>query len=198
MSGARPPRLVVGVSGGSGMPYVPDLLRLLRELGVETHLVVSSGAKRVMTAEGSGPQLADLTALATHVHEDRDLAAGIASGSFRTDGMVLLPCSAGTLAKVAQGFTDTLITRAAHVTLKERRRLVLVVREDPLPRPMLVNLLAAHDAGATVMTASPGFYHAPEDLNDLLRFVTARVLDQFGLDVPGFRRWRDGTPEDPE
>lgn len=198
MSGARPPRLVVGVSGGSGMPYVPDLLGLLRDLGVETHLVVSSGAKRVMTAEGGGPQLADLTSLATHVHEDRDLAAGIASGSFRTDGMVLLPCSAGTLAKVAQGFTDTLITRAAHVTLKERRRLVLVVREDPLPRPMLVNLLAAHDAGATVMTASPGFYHAPEDLNDLLRFVTARVLDQFGLDVPGFRRWRDGAPEDPE
>ncbi len=195
MSGSRPLRLVVGVSGGSGMPYVPDLLALLRNLGVETHLVVSSGAKRVMTAEGSGPQLADLTALATHVHEDRDLAAGIASGSFRTDGMVLLPCSAGTLAKVAQGFTDTLITRAAHVTLKERRRLVLVVREDPLPRPMLMNLLAAHDAGATVMTASPGFYHAPEDLNDLLRFVTARVLDQFGLDVPGFRRWRDGAPE---
>lgn len=197
MSGARPPRLVVGVSGGSGMPYVPDLLGLLRDLGVETHLVVSSGAKRVMTAEGGGPQLADLTALATHVHEDRDLAAGIASGSFRTDGMVLLPCSAGTLAKVAQGFTDTLITRAAHVTLKERRRLVLVVREDPLPRPMLVNLLAAHDAGATVMTASPGFYHAPEDLNDLLRFVTARVLDQFGLDVPGFRRWRDGAAGGP-
>ena len=195
MSGSSPPRRVVGVSGGSGMPYVPDLLALLRDLGVETHLVVSSGAKRVMTAEGSGPQLADLTALATHVHEDRDLAAGIASGSFRTDGMVLLPCSAGTLAKVAQGFTDTLITRAAHVTLKERRRLVLVVREDPLPRPMLMNLLAAHDAGATVMTASPGFYHAPEDLNDLLRFVTARVLDQFGLDVPGFRRWRDGAPE---
>lgn len=189
--GRRPVRLVVGVSGGSGMPYVPDLLEMLRDLGVETHLVVSSGAKRVMTAEGSGPQLGDLTALAAHVHEDRDLAAGIASGSFRTDGMVLLPCSAGTLAKVAQGFTDTLITRAAHVTLKERRRLVLVVREDPLPRPMLVNLLAAHDAGATVMTASPGFYHAPADLNDLLRFVTARVLDQFGLDVPGFRRWRE-------
>lgn len=187
----RPLRLVVGVSGGSGMPYLPGTLSALRDLGVETHLILSSGAKRVMAAEGNGPQPADLTALASAVHEDRDLAASVASGSFRTDGMLLLPCSAGTLAKVAQGFTDTLITRAAHVTLKERRRLVLVVREDPFPRPMLTNLLAAHDAGATVMTASPGFYHAPENVADLLHFVTARVLDQFGLDVPGFRRWRE-------
>ncbi|PTA67582.1 UbiX family flavin prenyltransferase [Deinococcus arcticus] len=184
-------RLVVGVSGGSGMPYALSALQALRALNVETHLVVSSGAKRVMTAEGAGPQLPDLTAQATQVHEDRDLAASVASGSFRTDGMLLIPCSAGTLAKVAHGFADTLLTRAAHVTLKERRPLVLVVREDPLPRPMLVNLLAAHDAGATVMTASPGFYHAPQDVGELLHFVTARVLDQFRLDVPGFRRWRE-------
>ncbi|GAQ20136.1 3-octaprenyl-4-hydroxybenzoate carboxy-lyase [Deinococcus grandis] len=185
-------RLVVGVSGGSGMPYAESILRALRDLGVESHLVVSSGAKRVMTAEGSGPQLADLTALASVVHDDRDLAAGVASGSFRTDGMLVVPCSAGTLAKVAQGFADNLVARAAHVTLKERRRLVLVLREDPLPRPMLLNMLAAHDAGATVMTASAGFYHAPGSVDELLHFVTARVLDQFGLDVPGFRRWREG------
>lgn len=191
---ARPFRVVVGVSGGSGMAYLPGTLRALRDLGAETHLVLSSGAKRVMTAEGGGPQPADLTALASVVHEDRDLAASVASGSFRTDGMLLLPCSAGTLAKVAQGFADTLITRAAHVTLKERRRLVLVVREDPLSRPMLVNMLAAFEAGATVMTASPGFYHAPQTVDDLLHFVTARVLDQFGLDVPGFRRWGGPAP----
>ncbi|WP_221090147.1 UbiX family flavin prenyltransferase [Deinococcus aquaedulcis] len=187
-------RLVVGVSGGSGMPYALSALQALRALNVETHLVVSSGAKRVMTAEGAGPQLPDLVAQAAYVHEDRDLAASVASGSFRTDGMLLIPCSAGTLAKVAHGFADTLLTRAAHVTLKERRPLVLVVREDPLPRPMLVNLLAAHDAGATVMTASPGFYHAPQDVDELLHFVTARVLDQFRLDVPGFRRWREDDP----
>ncbi|GHF35321.1 4-hydroxy-3-polyprenylbenzoate decarboxylase [Deinococcus metalli] len=187
-------KLVVGVTGGSGIPYALDVLRALNAADVETHLVVSSGAKRVMSAEG-GPGLADLTALATHTHDDRDLAAGIASGSFRTQGMLIVPCSAGTLAKVAHGFADTLLTRAAHVTLKERRRLVLVVREDPLPRPALLNLLAAHDAGATIMTASPGFYHAPRDVAALLNFVTARVLDQFGLDTPGFRRWRD-TPED--
>lgn len=183
-------RLVVGVSGGSGIPYAVGVLRALNELEVETHLVVSSGAKRVMSAEG-GPQLPDLTALATHVHEDRDLAASVASGSYRTDGMLIVPCSAGTLAKVAHGFADNLVSRAAHVTLKERRPLVLVVREDPLPRPMLQNLLAVHDAGATVMTASPGFYHAPGSVEELLHFVTARVLDQFRLDVPGFKRWKE-------
>ncbi|GGJ74343.1 UbiX family flavin prenyltransferase [Deinococcus aquiradiocola] len=180
--------LVVGVSGGSGIPYALSVLQALHGLGVETHLVVSSGAKRVMSAEG-GPQLADLTALASHVYDDRDLAAGIASGSFRTDGMLVVPCSAGTLAKIAGGFADNLLSRAAHVTLKERRRLVLALREDPLPRPMLLNMLAVHDAGATVMTASAGFYHAPESVEELLHFVTARLLDQFGLDVPGFRRW---------
>lgn len=183
-------RLVVGVSGGSGIPYARSLLRALRDLGVETHLIVSSGAKRVMAAE-DGPQLADLTALASVTHDDRDLAAGVASGSYRTGGMLIVPCSAGTLAKVAGGFADTLLARAAHVTLKERRPLVLVLREDPLPRPTLLNMLAAHDAGATVMTASPGFYHAPDTVEDLLHFVTARVLDQFGLDAAGFRRWRE-------
>ncbi len=184
-------KLVVGVSGGSGIPYAHAVLRALHDLNVESHLIVSSGAKRVMTAEGSGPQLPDLTALARHVHDDRDLAAGVASGSFRTDGMLIVPCSAGTLAKVAHGFADNLLARAAHVTLKERRPLVLVLREDPLPRPALLNMLAAHDAGATVMTASAGFYHAPRSVEELLHFVTARVLDQFGLDVPGFQRWRE-------
>lgn len=184
-------RLVVGVSGGSGIPYAGSILRALHALGVETHLIVTSGAKRVMTAEAGGPTLTDLTALAHTVHDDRDLAASVASGSFRTDGMLVVPCSAGTLAKVAGGFADNLLSRAAHVTLKERRPLVLVLREDPLPRPMLTNMLAAHDAGATLMTASPGFYHAPETVEELLHFVTARVLDQFGLDVPGFRRWKD-------
>ena len=185
-------RLVVGVSGGSGIPYAQDVLRALRELGTETHLIVSSGAKRVMTAEG-GPQLADLTALATQVHDDRDLAASVASGSYPTDGMLVIPCSAGTIAKISHGFADTLLPRAAHVTLKERRPLVLVLREDPMPRPMLVNMLAAHDAGATVMSASPGFYHAPEAVGELLRFVTVRVLDQFGLRASGMRRWGEGA-----
>lgn len=185
----RPPlRLVVGVTGGSGMPYALSILQALQLLHVEVHLIVSSGAKRVMTAEG-GVQLSELTTYANHVHEDRDLAANIASGSFITGGMLVVPCSSGTLAKIAHGFTDNLIARAAHVTLKERRRLLLVVREDPLSRPMLQNMLSAFDAGATLMTASIGFYHAPQNIEDLLHFVTARVLDQFSLDTKDFRRW---------
>lgn len=180
---------MVGVSGGSGMPYALNLLRALQgQAGLEVHLVVTSGAKRVMTAEG-GVRLDELTACAHTVHEDRDLGASIASGSFRTAGMVVLPCTAGSLAKIAQGHTDNLLARAAHVTLKERRPLVLVLREDPLPRPMLLNMLAAHDAGATIMTASPGFYHAPSTVDELLHFVTVRVLDQFGLEAGGFQRW---------
>lgn len=179
---------MVGVSGGSGIPYALAVLRALHHLGTETHLVVSSGAKRVMSLEG-GPQLADLTELAHTVHDDRDLGASVASGSYRTAGMLVVPCSAGTLAKVAHGFADNLLARAAHVTLKERRRLVLVTREDPLPRPMLQNMLLAHDAGATLMSASPGFYHAPRTVDELLHFVTARVLDQFGLEAGGFQRW---------
>lgn len=183
-------RIVVGVTGGSGIPYAREVLVALRALGVESHLVVTAGAARVM-ADESGGKVAELEALASHVHPDRDLGASIASGSFRTDGMLIVPCSAGTLAKVAHGFADNLVARAAHVTLKERRRLVLVVREDPLSRPMLENLLKAFDAGATVMTASPGFYHAPESVQDLLNFVTARVLDQFGLDAGLMRRWKE-------
>ncbi len=170
------------------MPYALSVLRALHALNVETHLVVSSGAKRVMSLEG-GPKLSDLTELAQTVYDDRDLGAAVASGSYRTAGMLVVPCSAGTLAKIAHGFADNLLSRAAHVTLKERRPLVLVTREDPLPRPMLQNMLLAHDAGATLMSASPGFYHAPDTVDELLHFVTARVLDQFGLEAGGFRRW---------
>jgi len=182
-------RLVVGVTGGSGLPYAQDLLRTLRELRVETHVIVTAGAARVMTDERSGLRPSDLEALGTHAHNDRDLGAAPASGSYRTDGMIIVPCSASTLAKVALGFGDNLVSRAAHVTLKERRRLVVVVREDPMSRPMLENMLRAHDAGATIMAASAGFYHRPDSVDDLLGFVTARVLDQFGLESGRMRRW---------
>ncbi|MBB6098572.1 4-hydroxy-3-polyprenylbenzoate decarboxylase [Deinobacterium chartae] len=181
-------RLVVGITGGSGIPYAVDLLQTLRALEIETHLVISKGAARVYTTEGRG-QLADLEALGSTLHSDADLGASIASGSFRTSGMIIVPCSSSTLAKVALGLGDTLITRAAHVTLKERRPLVLVPREAPYPRPMLENMLRAFDAGATVLPASPGFYHTPERVSDLLGFVTARVLDQFGIESGRMRRW---------
>lgn len=182
----------MAVTGASGMAYAVDVLQQLALVQATTHLVVSAGAKRVLPTE-SGVDLARLEALATHVHKDSDLGAAIASGSFRTDGMVVVPCSAGTLAKVAQGHADSLVTRAAHVTLKERRPLVLVVREAPYSRPMLVNMLAAHDAGAVILPASPGFYQRPETIDDLVGTVTARLLDRLGIDNDRSTRWH-GAP----
>jgi 4-hydroxy-3-polyprenylbenzoate decarboxylase len=187
-----PQRIVVAVSGGSGMPYAVDLLQALRRIdGIETHLVVTAGAKLVLPTE-IDMSLSDLLALADVVHKDGDLGAPIASGSFRAHGMAVVPCSAGTLAKVAQGFTDNLVSRAAHVCLKERRPLVLTVREAPYSRPMLANMLAAHDAGAIVLPASPGFYHRPASVNELIAGITARTLDNLGLEHHHAPRWRDG------
>lgn len=182
------PRLIVGITGGSGIPYALDLLETLETLGLHPHVVVSSGAKRVHTTEGKGAA-ADLERGAHGVYDEMDLGASIASGSFKTLGMVIVPCSSSTLAKVAHGLGDDLIARAAHVTLKERRPLILVPREAPYPRPMLENMLKAHDAGATILPASPGFYHAPDDVKDLLGFLSARVLDQFGIESGRMRRW---------
>lgn len=182
-------RLVVGVSGGSGLIYAVDLLTTLRRLGVETALVVTAGAKQVIPTE-LDINLHDLEALADVTYKDTDLGAAIASGSHLFMGMAVVPCSAGTLAKVANGFADSLLSRAAHVTLKERRKLVLVVREAPYSRPMLLNMLAANDAGAVVMPAAPGFYHRPTDLSSLIGSVTARVLDQFGIPNDRTQRWQ--------
>ncbi len=188
-------RVIVALSGGSGIPYAVDLLTALRDLGsvsaqIETHLIVTNGAKQVIPTE-SDLGLKAIEALADVVHKDADLGAGIASGSFRAHAMVIVPCSAGTLAKVALGFTDNLVSRAAHVTLKERRPLVLVVREAPYSRPMLQNMLSASDAGAVIMPASPGFYPRPDDVATLLRGVTARVLDLLALDNDHAPRWKD-------
>jgi flavin prenyltransferase len=184
-------RVVVALSGGSGMVYAIDLLRALRDLPeIETHLVVTAGAKQVLPTESS-LSLAELQTWADVVHKDGDLGASIASGSFRAHGMVVVPCSAGTLAKVAQGMTDNLVARAAHVCLKERRPLVLTVREAPLSRPMLVNMLAAHDAGAVIVPAAPGFYHRPSTIAELVAGITARTLDLLGIEHRHAPRWRD-------
>lgn len=183
-------RIVVGVTGASGLIYAVDLLSTMRSLDVETRLIVTAGAKHVVPTELEG-SLHDLTALADLSHKDTDLGADIASGSFRFDGMVIAPCSASTLAKVATGVADTLLTRAAHVALKERRPLVLLVREAPYSRPMLVNMLAAHDAGAVILPASPGFYHNPGSISQLIGGITSRVLDQLGINNSRSPRWKD-------
>lgn len=174
------------------MPYALDLLKTLREIeGVETHLVLSQGAKRVLIEE-AGVTLEETEALAHVIHRGTDLGASIASGSFRTIGMVIVPCTATTLSKVAYGLADNLLVRAAYVTLKERRPLVLVPREAPLPIPSLEAMLKAAQAGATILPAAPGFYHRPREISDLLGFMTQRILDLFGLEYPRSPRWKDG------
>lgn len=191
MADPLPRRVVVGISGASGIPYAKDLLETMRRTGgLEVHLVATDGARRV-AADELGAPLDDLVALADVVHPNRDVGASIASGSFRTLGMVVVPCSATTLSKVALGVCDNLLTRAAYVHLKERRPLVLVPREAPLPLPTLEAMVKAAQAGATILPASPGFYTRPKTIDDLLGFVTQRVLDLLGIERDRSPRWKD-------
>jgi len=190
------PRLIVGVSGASGPRLAWVLLGALRELGgIETHLVLSPGARRTIELELEEPQAA-LEALADVVHASGDLAAPLASGSFVTTGMVVIPCSMRTLAAVAAGISTDLLTRAADVCLKERRRLVLVPRETPLSLVHLRNMETVTLAGATVLPPVPAFYHRPRTIDDLLAHTAGKVLDQFGIAHDLYRRWAGDPAED--
>ncbi|WP_457628766.1 UbiX family flavin prenyltransferase [Oceanithermus sp.] len=180
-------RIVVGVSGASGMPYARHLLETLAQREeLEVHLVLSEGARRVLAREGC--EAAALERLVQRVHDPRDLGAPLASGSFRTAGMAVVPASATTLGKLAAGIADNLLLRAAYVHLKERRTLVVVPRETPLPQATLEAMLKLAQAGAVILPASPGFYHRPQTIEDLLAFVTQRILDHLGLEAEG-PRW---------
>jgi len=191
-----PRRLVVGISGSSAPHYGIALLRALRDLAdVETHLVVSSGAHRTIELE-TDLKVVDVESLADVVHDPGDLAASISSGSFLTMGMVVVPCSMHTLAAIAHGISDNLLARAADVTLKERRLLVLVPRETPLSLIHLRNMVAVTEAGATILPPVPGFYQRPESIDDLLKHTTGKVLDQFGIEHELFRRWSSPPEED--
>lgn len=189
-----PSRLVVGISGSSAPHYGIHLLTSLRELGsVETHLVLSEqGRDNIKLEAGIDP--ASVAALADVVHDPRDFAAGISSGSFKTMGMVVAPCSMSTLASIANGITNNLLVRAADVTLKERRRLVLVVRETPLSLVHLRNMVAVTEAGAVVLPPMPAFYHDPATIDDVIAQTTGKILDQFDIEHELFRRW-PGEPE---
>jgi polyprenyl P-hydroxybenzoate/phenylacrylic acid decarboxylase-like protein len=183
------PRLVVGMSGSSAPQLGVTLLAALRELGtVETHLVMSEAARISLRLE-MDVDSAEVEALADVAHPPADLAAPISSGSFRTLGMAVMPCSMRTLAAIASGNTAELLSRAADVCLKERRRLVLVPRETPLNLIHIRNLETVTLAGAVVLPPVPAFYHRPRTIEDLLRHVAGKVLDQFGLDHQLFRRW---------
>ena len=185
------PRLVVGISGASGAAYGVEALRMLREAGVETHLVMSRSAQLTLGLE-VGLKAVDVSALADVVHGQGDMGAAISSGSFRTLGMLVAPCSMRTLGEIASGVTSTLLSRAADVTLKERRRLVLMVRETPLHLGHLRAMTAVTEYGAVVFPPVPAFYAKPETIADLVRQSVGRALDLFGLDCAGVRRWKDG------
>lgn len=177
------PCFVVGVTGASGICYARRLLEVLTGTA-EVHLVISGVASKIAAHER-----VSLEGFPAIYHEESDLAAQVASGSFRYDAMAVVPCSMKTLSAVACGFSDNLITRAADVCIKERRPCVLLLREMPLSRVHLKNMLAADEAGATVMVASPPFYHHPETVQDLVDAVVARVLDHLGVHHDLFRPW---------
>lgn len=182
------PRLVVGISGASGVVYGARLLRLLQPLPVETHLVVSRAAEVTLALE-TDLKAAALRALADVVHPIGDMAAPISSGSFKTLGMVVAPCSIRSMAEIASGVTTTLLTRAADVTLKERRRLVLMVRETPLHTGHLRTMAALSEIGAVIAPPVPAFYAKPKTLEEMVDQSLGRVLDLFGLDTGAVKRW---------
>lgn len=183
----------MGISGASGAAYAIRLLQVLREKGNIIHLVITESAARIIEIE-TDHQLKEIQDLADHVYSPRDFGAPIASGSHLFDGMVVIPCSMGTLSGIACGSSDTLITRAASVCLKEKRRLIIVPRETPLGLVQLRNMVAAAEAGAVVLPACPSFYSRPESLDDLVNVLVGRVLDLLGVENDLYRRWQ-GTAE---
>ncbi len=188
MNESSPKRLIVGISGASGAVYAIRTLRILREMGVETHLVVSQPGRMTVNYE-TGMDFRELTALADHHYGAQDVGAPISSGSFRTLGMLVVPCSMRTLSEVATGVTTGLLTRAADVVLKERRRLVLMVRETPLHTGHLRAMTAASEIGAVIYPPVPAFYSEPETLDDMIEQTVARALDLFDLEAPTAKRW---------
>jgi flavin prenyltransferase len=187
-------RLIVGITGASGVIHGIRLLETLRDHpDIETHLVLTRAGERTIVEE-TAHRVADVRALAAVTYPVADIGASIASGSFQTAGMVVIPCSIHTLSAVAYCHADNLLTRAADVTLKERRRLVLVVRETPLHRGHLVAMLAAAEAGAVIMPPMPGFYGQPKTVDDLVNFTVGRVLDLFDIEHRLLRRWGDSSP----
>ena len=181
-------RLIVGITGASGAIYGVRLLELLRETDIETHLIMSRAGQTTLAAETS-LKVADVEALADVVHQNTDIAAACSSGSFRTLGMVIAPCSIKTMGEIATGVTPNLISRAADVALKERRRVVLMLRETPLHLGHIRSMAAVTEAGAVVYPPVPAFYAQPKSLEEMIDHTLGRVLDLFDIDVGAVRRW---------
>lgn len=186
-------RLIVGISGASGIIYGVRILEVLKKTGVETHLVMSKSAEITLAYEMAS-KVADVHALADVVHPIHDIGAAISSGSFHTEGMIIAPCSVRTMSEIAVGTTGSLITRAADVVLKERRRLALMVRETPLHTGHLRTMTQLSEMGAVIVPPVPAFYQRPETIDDIVDQTVGRALDLFGFDLGIVKRW--GEDED--
>ena len=180
-------RLVIGISGASGAPLAVDLLKALKPTDVETHVVVTRGGMLTLRQECGMDSVADL---ADVIYDNHDIGAGPASGSFRTMGMIVIPCSMKTAAGIHSGYSDNLLLRAADVTLKERRKLVLVARETPLSTIHLRNLYELSQMGTIILPPMLSFYQKPDSLEKMTNHIVGKVLNQFGIDTPDFHRWK--------
>ncbi len=188
-------RLIVGLSGASGVIYGVRLLELLRDTDVETHLVMSKSAELTLAYE-TDYKPRDVKALASVNHPASDIGAAISSGSFPTMGMVIAPCSIRTMSEIATGVTSSLVSRAADVALKEKRRLVLALRETPLHGGHLRTMTTLADIGAVVAPIVPAFYAKPKTVDDIINHTVGRLLDLFGIETKVVRRWQGGPPQD--
>ena len=181
--------LIVGISGGSGVVYGVRLLEVLKEMKKETHLIMTTAARETLVLETSY-KVSKVESLASKTYRINDIAAAPASGSFRTEGMVIIPCSMKTLAGVASGYSDNLMLRVAEVTLKERRPLLLVPRETPLTSIHIENMLRATRAGAIMVPAMPAFYSRPKTMDDIVDHLVGKVLDLLKIDHALYKRWQ--------
>ncbi len=186
---ARKQRIVIGISGASGAVYGVRLLELLKDTDIETHLVISRAAQ-ITIAHEMRRKIAEVTALADVVYGSDDIAAAISSGSFKTMGMIIAPCSMRSLGEISSGVTTSLLTRAADVVLKERRRLVLMVRESPLHLGHLKSMVAATEMGAIICPPVPAFYAQPKSVDDVVDHTVGRVLDLFDIELGVVKRWK--------
>jgi 4-hydroxy-3-polyprenylbenzoate decarboxylase len=185
-------RLILGISGATGPIYGIRLLEVLKEKRIETHLIITPMSQKIIPQETSY-SVKEVMHLATSVHENENLGAPISSGSFKTDGMVIIPCSIKSLSDIAHSHNENLLIRAADVTLKERRRLLLVVRETPLHQGHLELMLQACRTGAILLPPMPAFYFRPKTIDDLVNHTVGKVLDLFGIGHDLFKRWGSGT-----
>lgn len=189
----KPKRLIIAISGASGVIYGIRLLELLRETAIETHLVMSRSAE-ITLAHETDMKVAAVQALADRWYRNEDIGAGIASGSYRTLGMIVAPCSIRSLSEIATGVTSTLLTRAADVVLKEQRKLVLMVRETPLHLGHLRSMTALAEMGAVIAPPVPAFYARPQNLGEMIDHTLGRILDQFDIELGVVKRWKDDAP----